>query len=63
MFQIELEAMALSHLGKVYDQVLKIRYRASSCFKKCLELAVTLFPRVLTTERMSIYFFLFTVKL
>ena len=47
--------MALSHLGKLYDQVLKIKYRASDCFKKCLELAATLVPRILTTERKYFY--------
>eukprot|EP00111_Clytia_hemisphaerica_P005098 TCONS_00014678-protein len=48
--EIELEAIALSRLGKLYDKVLKIKYRASECFKKCLEIASTLVPRVLTTE-------------
>jgi len=48
--EIELEAMALSKLGKLYDQVLKIKHRASDCFHKCLQLAATLVPRVLTSE-------------
>jgi len=41
----------LSRLGKLYDQVLKIKHRAKPCFERCLELALTLVPRVLTTER------------
>jgi len=48
--EIEVEAIALSRLGKLYDQVLKIQHRASTCFKKCIELAHALTPRVMTTE-------------
>ena len=55
--------MALSHLGKLYDQVLKIKYRASDCFKKCLELAATLVPRILTTECLYFLFIILNAKL
>ncbi|XP_070196958.1 uncharacterized protein [Littorina saxatilis] len=47
---LELEAMALSDMGKVYDQVLKMRERAKTCLMKVLELANTMVPRNFTGD-------------
>lgn len=48
--EIEVEAIAWSRLGRLYDQVLKVKYRATKAFERCLQLAHSLFPRALTTE-------------
>lgn len=43
--EVEVEAIALSRLGKVYDQVLKMKHRARECFQMCINTAHTLAPR------------------
>ncbi|KAK7108007.1 uncharacterized protein [Littorina saxatilis] len=42
---LEMEAMALSDLGKVYHKVLKMKERAKPCLMKAMELAHTMVPR------------------
>ena len=41
---IKQEAMSLSRIGKVYDKVLKIKFRARDYLKKSLELAHSITP-------------------
>ncbi|KAL8559222.1 hypothetical protein ACOMHN_040346 [Nucella lapillus] len=47
---LEMEAMALSALGRVFDTVLKLKDRAKACLMKVLELANTMVPRDFTGE-------------
>ncbi len=50
MSKVEREAVAASRLGKLYDQVLKIKYKAKEYFQHCMQLAHSLTPRVFTSE-------------
>jgi hypothetical protein len=47
---LEMEAMALSDLGMVYDRVLKMKVRAKDCLMKTIELANTMVPRCFSGE-------------
>lgn len=42
---LELEAIAHSKLGEVYDKVLKLRQKAKENFTRCLELVNLMVPR------------------
>jgi len=42
---IEHEALCLSRLGKIFDKVVKLRDKAKECYKKAIELALSLTPR------------------
>ena len=45
VMQVEIEAMAASRLGDVYDKVLKLKSRAKDYFKLCMQLAISMEPR------------------
>ncbi|XP_076453844.1 uncharacterized protein LOC143288991 isoform X2 [Babylonia areolata] len=47
---LEMEAMALSALGRVFDKILKLKDRAKACLMKVLELANAMIPRAFTGE-------------
>ena len=47
---IKQEAMSLSRIGKVYDKVLKIKFRAREYLKKALELAQSITPFDVSNE-------------
>ena len=48
---VEFEAIGHSRLGRVYDQVLKLKFKAKENFMRCLELVNSLYPRVFTCEK------------
>ena len=50
LWQVEMEAMAVSHLGAVYDKVLKLKSRAKDYFKLCMQLATSMHPRNFSGE-------------
>ena len=47
---VEMEAIALSRLGRVYDKILKMKSKASECFKRAIQLAMSLHPRTFDSE-------------
>ena len=47
---IEVEAIALSRLGSVYDKILKDKIRAKTYFTRSIQLAMTLHPRTFDSE-------------
>ncbi|XP_033125983.1 uncharacterized protein LOC117123991 [Anneissia japonica] len=47
---VELEAIAMSRMGVIYDSILKLRFKARPYFKGAITLAHSLHPRVLTNE-------------
>ena len=49
------EAISLSRIGKVYDKVLKIKFRARDYLKKSMELAHSIVPFVVTNEGKMIW--------
>ena len=48
---VEFEAIGHSRLGRVYDQVLKLKVKAKENFLRCLELCNSMYPRVFTTDK------------
>ena len=48
---VEFEAIGHSRLGRVYDQVLKLKVKAKENFMRCLELCNSMYPRVFTSEK------------
>ena len=48
---VEFEAIGHSRLGRVYDQVLKLKVKAKENFMRCLELVNSMYPRVFTSEK------------
>jgi DnaJ-domain-containing protein 1 len=48
---VEFEAIGHSRLGRVYDQVLKLKVKAKENFMRCLELCNSMHPRVFTSEK------------
>ena len=51
--QVEMEAMAVSRIGGLYDKVLKLKSRAKDYFKLCMQLAVSMHPRNFSGESMQ----------
>ena len=49
-----MEAMAVSRLGSVYDEVLKLKSRAKDYFKICMQLAISMQPRNFSGESKQI---------
>ena len=49
------EAISLSRIGKVYDKVLKIKFRARDYLKKSMELAHSIVPFVCTNEGKKVH--------
>lgn len=47
---MELEAVAVSCLGRVYDKVLKLKEKAKEYYKHVLQLAQSMHPRIVTGE-------------
>ena len=47
---MELEAIAVSRIGRVYDKVLKLKYRAKEYYKLSIQLAFSMHPRTFNTE-------------
>ena len=47
---IEQEAIGLSHLGKIFDVVLKLPEKAKGYYKRSFQLATALFPRTFNTK-------------
>ena len=45
IFQLEMEAIAHSRLGKVFAEVLKIAYKANENYHRSLQIAHTMEPR------------------
>ena len=52
---VEMEAIALSRLGHVYDRVLKMKAKASENFKRAIQLALSLHPRTFNSESKSFF--------
>ena len=48
--EVEIEAIALSRLGGVYDKVLKIKYKAKEYLMRSMQLAHSMHPRTFNTE-------------
>lgn len=48
---LELEAIGHTCLARVYDQVLKLKFKAKENFLHCLQLVNTMHPRVFTNEK------------
>jgi len=42
---IENEALCLSRIGRLFHKVVKLKDKARECYRKCIELALTLTPR------------------
>ena len=47
---VEVEAIALSRLGRLYDRVFKLKYKASENYKRAIQLAFSLHPRSFNKE-------------
>ena len=47
---MEVEAIALSRLGSVYDKILKDKIRAKTYFRRSIQLAMSLHPRTFDNE-------------
>lgn len=43
--EVEMEAIALSRIGKVYDKVLKLKYKAKEYLLRAMQLANSMHPR------------------
>ncbi len=56
---VEVEAIAISRIGRVYDKVLNMKVRARENFKKAIQLAMSLHPRTFTTDGKSLSLSLF----
>ena len=48
--EVELEAIAVSRIGRVYDRVLKLKYRAKEYYKHAVQLAFSMHPRTFNKE-------------
>ena len=48
--EVEMEAIALSRLGRVYDRVLKIKYKAKEYLMRSMQLAHSMHPRTFNKE-------------
>jgi len=51
--EVEMEAIALSRLGKVFDKILKLKNKAKEYVMKAVELANSMHPRTFNTEGLS----------
>ncbi|XP_057292718.1 uncharacterized protein LOC130621447 [Hydractinia symbiolongicarpus] len=47
---VEMEAIALSRLGNVYDKILKDKLKAKAYFRRSIQLALSLHPRIFDAE-------------
>ena len=47
---MEVEAIALSRLGSVYDKILKDKIHAKTYFRRSIQLAMSLHPRTFDNE-------------
>ena len=47
---VEIECIALSRMGRVYDKILKLKIRAKESFKLALNLSQTLYPRTFLND-------------
>ena len=43
--EIEIEAIATSRIGRIYDKIFKVKSDARENFKRAIELALTMHPR------------------
>ncbi|XP_052057822.1 uncharacterized protein LOC127698399 [Mytilus californianus] len=48
--EVEMEAIALSRIGKVYDKVLKLKYKAKEYLLRAMQLANSMHPRIFHGE-------------
>ena len=48
--EVEMEAIALSRIGRVYDKVLKMKSKAKENFRRSIGLALTMLPRTFNSE-------------
>ena len=48
--EVEMEAIALSRIGKLYDEVFTIKSKARENFKRAIELAISMHPRTFNNE-------------
>ncbi|WAQ94627.1 hypothetical protein MAR_007098 [Mya arenaria] len=48
--EVELEAISLSRLGRVYGRVLKLKYKAKEYYKLAIQLAHSMYPRTFVLE-------------
>lgn len=57
--EVELEAIAVSRMGRVYDRVLKLKYRAKEYYKLAIQLAHSMHPRTFAMEGKSKHLLVF----
>lgn len=48
--EVEVEAIAMSRIGKVYDKVLKLKYKAKEYIMRSMQLANSMHPRIFHDE-------------
>ena len=53
--EVELEAIAVSRLGRVYDKVLKLKDKAKEYYKHSVQLAHSMYPRTFAMEGVLLY--------
>ena len=56
---MEVEAIALSRLGSIYDKVIKDKIRAKGYFMRSVQLAMSLQPRTFDNEGIINFFYSF----
>lgn len=54
--EVELEAIAVGRIGRVYDKVLKLKYRAKEYYKHAIQLAHSMYPRTFTLEGITLMY-------
>ncbi|XP_013385178.1 uncharacterized protein LOC106155077 isoform X2 [Lingula anatina] len=48
--EVEMEAIALSRIGKVFDKVLKMKVKAKESYMRCIHLALSMYPRTFSDQ-------------
>ena len=48
--EVELKAIALSRMGRVYDKILKLKYKAKEYLMRSIQLAHSMHPRSFHSE-------------
>ena len=54
---MEVEAIALSRLGNIFDKILKDKIKAKGCFRRSIQLAISLHPRTFDAEGTDCFIF------
>ena len=47
---VEMEAIALSRIGELYDKIFKLKSNAARNFKRAIQLALSLYPQAFNNE-------------